>query len=99
MAVARVAVLTAAVYEWNAHAPLALRGGIQAAELQAVRTVPDTSSGGEREIRRRLVVGRDVPPLDPGPLLYPFVRRIHRLFEIVIGHDVCGQVTTGAGDT
>lgn len=50
MAVARVAVLTAAVYEWNAHAPLALRGGIQATELQAVRTVPDTSSGGEHEL-------------------------------------------------
>lgn len=42
LAVSRVAVLTNAVYEWNAHAPLALKGGIQPAELQAARTVPST---------------------------------------------------------
>lgn len=42
LAVSRVAVLTNAAYEWNAHAPLALKGGIQPAELQAARTVPST---------------------------------------------------------
>ncbi|KAE8354341.1 AhpD-like protein [Aspergillus coremiiformis] len=45
LAICRVAVLTQAVYEWNAHAPLALTGGIQPAELQAVRTLPSTAIG------------------------------------------------------
>ncbi|OJJ56501.1 hypothetical protein ASPSYDRAFT_156043 [Aspergillus sydowii CBS 593.65] len=45
LAVSRVAVITDAVYEWNAHAPLALKGGIQPAELQAVRTLPSTAQG------------------------------------------------------
>ena len=45
LAVSRVAVITGAVYEWNAHAPLALKGGIQPAELQAVRTLPSTAQG------------------------------------------------------
>ncbi|PYH46437.1 carboxymuconolactone decarboxylase family protein [Aspergillus saccharolyticus JOP 1030-1] len=49
LAVCRVAVLTEAVYEWNAHAPLALKGGIQPAELQAVRTLPSTA-GEEEEV-------------------------------------------------
>ncbi|PWY75388.1 putative 4-carboxymuconolactone decarboxylase [Aspergillus heteromorphus CBS 117.55] len=39
LAVCRVAVLTGAIYEWNAHAPLALKGGITPDELQAVRTL------------------------------------------------------------
>ncbi|PYH85154.1 putative 4-carboxymuconolactone decarboxylase [Aspergillus uvarum CBS 121591] len=43
LAVCRVAVLTGAVYEWNAHAPLALKGGVQAAELQAVRELASTA--------------------------------------------------------
>ncbi|KAL4871427.1 hypothetical protein BDV12DRAFT_206538 [Aspergillus spectabilis] len=45
LAVSRVAVITQAVYEWNAHAPLALKGGIQPAELRAVRTLPSTAQG------------------------------------------------------
>ncbi|KKK18260.1 4-carboxymuconolactone decarboxylase family protein [Aspergillus ochraceoroseus] len=45
LAVCRVAVLTGAVYEWNAHAPLALKGGVQPAELRAVRTLPSTVQG------------------------------------------------------
>ncbi|KAL4780711.1 AhpD-like protein [Aspergillus varians] len=45
LAVSRVAVLTQAVYEWNAHAPLALKGGIQPAELHAVRTLASTAQG------------------------------------------------------
>ncbi|KAJ5623820.1 hypothetical protein N7510_000129 [Penicillium lagena] len=43
LAVCRVAVLNHAVYEWNAHAPLALKGGIQPQELQAVRTLPSVA--------------------------------------------------------
>ncbi|EAW06829.1 carboxymuconolactone decarboxylase family protein [Aspergillus clavatus NRRL 1] len=42
LAVCRVAVLTGAVYEWNAHAPLALKDGVAAAALQAVREMPST---------------------------------------------------------
>ncbi|KKK26261.1 4-carboxymuconolactone decarboxylase family protein [Aspergillus rambellii] len=45
LAVCRVAVLTGAVYEWNAHAPLALKGGVQPGELRAVRTLPSTVQG------------------------------------------------------
>ncbi|KAI9376723.1 AhpD-like protein [Aspergillus egyptiacus] len=45
LAVSRVAVLTDAVYEWNAHAPLALKGGIKPEELHAVRTLPSTAQG------------------------------------------------------
>ncbi|KAL4973918.1 AhpD-like protein [Aspergillus desertorum] len=45
LAVSRVAVITEAVYEWNAHAPLALKGGIKPEELNAVRTLPSTATG------------------------------------------------------
>lgn len=45
LAVCRVAVLNDAVYEWNAHAPLALKGGIAPAELQDSRTLPSTATG------------------------------------------------------
>ncbi|KAL4743104.1 AhpD-like protein [Aspergillus similis] len=44
LAVSRVAVITQAVYEWNAHAPLALKGGIKPEELHAVRTLPSTAT-------------------------------------------------------
>lgn len=44
-AVCRVAVLTDAIYEWNAHAPLALKGGIKPEELHACRTIPSTIEG------------------------------------------------------
>ncbi|RAK96038.1 carboxymuconolactone decarboxylase family protein [Aspergillus ibericus CBS 121593] len=52
LAVCRVAVLTNAIYEWNAHAPLALKGGVKAEELRAVRELPSLageSEGGELE--------------------------------------------------
>ncbi|KAE8404847.1 AhpD-like protein [Aspergillus pseudonomiae] len=52
LAVCRVAVLTGAVYEWNAHAPLALKGGIQAPELHAVRTLPSTVVGEAAELSK-----------------------------------------------
>ncbi|OJJ45092.1 hypothetical protein ASPZODRAFT_134518 [Penicilliopsis zonata CBS 506.65] len=42
LAVSRVAVLTGAVYEWNAHAPLALKAGIPGEALQAARSLPST---------------------------------------------------------
>ncbi|KAI9930741.1 hypothetical protein MW887_011498 [Aspergillus wentii] len=48
LAVCRVAVLNDAVYEWNAHAPLALKGGIKPAELAVSMTLPSTAnSDGE----------------------------------------------------
>ncbi|KAI9035122.1 carboxymuconolactone decarboxylase family protein [Aspergillus affinis] len=50
LAVCRVAVLTNAVYEWNAHAPLALRGGIRPEELQAVRTLSSVAVGTPEEL-------------------------------------------------
>ncbi|KAJ5924953.1 hypothetical protein N7454_007592 [Penicillium verhagenii] len=45
LAVCRVAVLTDAIYEWNAHAPLALKGGIKPEQLHACRTLPSTVDG------------------------------------------------------
>ncbi|EYE90970.1 carboxymuconolactone decarboxylase family protein [Aspergillus ruber CBS 135680] len=47
LAISRVAILTNAVYEWNAHAPLALKGGIQPEELKVVRAVPSTIGSEE----------------------------------------------------
>lgn len=40
LAVCRVAVLNGAVYEWNAHAPLALKAGLPAAALRAAMHLP-----------------------------------------------------------
>lgn len=48
-AVCRVAVLNGAVYEWNAHAPLALKGGIRPEELHVCRTLPSTTEGDLRQ--------------------------------------------------
>ncbi|OJJ77035.1 hypothetical protein ASPBRDRAFT_190374 [Aspergillus brasiliensis CBS 101740] len=45
LAVCRVAVLTNAIYEWNAHAPLALKGGVKGVELSVVRTLPSLAVG------------------------------------------------------
>lgn len=45
LSVCRVAVLNDAIYEWNAHAPLALKGGIKPEELHACRTLPSTTEG------------------------------------------------------
>lgn len=50
LAVCRVAVLNDAVYEWNAHAPLALKGGIKPEELQVARTLPCTAEGNITEL-------------------------------------------------
>ncbi|KAF9892585.1 hypothetical protein FE257_000987 [Aspergillus nanangensis] len=47
LAISRVAVLTQAVYEWNAHAPLALKGGIRPESLCAVRTLSSTAVGDD----------------------------------------------------
>lgn len=57
LAVCRVAVLTQAVYEWNAHAPLALKGGILPAELQETRVLPSTATGDkEKDAQARELV-------------------------------------------
>lgn len=50
LAVCRVAVLNNAVYEWNAHAPLALKGGIKPDQLQAALTLPCTAEGDIAEL-------------------------------------------------
>ncbi|PYI11871.1 hypothetical protein BO78DRAFT_61484, partial [Aspergillus sclerotiicarbonarius CBS 121057] len=59
LAVCRVAVLTNAIYEWNAHAPLALKGGVKPAELAAVRTLPSLAEpeGEGREEGDRALAG------------------------------------------
>ncbi|CEJ61362.1 Putative 4-carboxymuconolactone decarboxylase family protein [Penicillium brasilianum] len=58
LAVCRVAVLNGAVYEWNAHAPLALKGGIAPAELQACRTLPCTAEGDLAELESSVLTPR-----------------------------------------
>ncbi|KAH8694207.1 4-carboxymuconolactone decarboxylase family protein [Talaromyces proteolyticus] len=40
LSVCRVAVLNQAVYEWNAHAPLALKAGVTTAQLDEVKRLP-----------------------------------------------------------
>ncbi|KAJ5560741.1 hypothetical protein N7535_008938 [Penicillium sp. DV-2018c] len=50
LAVCRVAVLNSAIYEWNAHAPLALKGGITPDQLRAARSLPSTAEGDIAEL-------------------------------------------------
>jgi alkylhydroperoxidase family enzyme len=52
LAVCRVAVLNNAIYEWNAHAPLALKGGIKPEQLHAARTLPSTAMGDVTELEK-----------------------------------------------
>lgn len=47
LAVCRVAVLNNAVYEWNSHAPLALKGGVKPEQLHLVRSLPCTAEGDQ----------------------------------------------------
>ncbi|KAL1303900.1 hypothetical protein AAFC00_000354 [Neodothiora populina] len=46
MAVSRIAILNGAVWEWDAHAPLALKGGLARAALDVVRRADVVPSGG-----------------------------------------------------
>ncbi|PWY93960.1 hypothetical protein BO94DRAFT_485531 [Aspergillus sclerotioniger CBS 115572] len=69
LAVCRVAVLTNAIYEWNAHAPLALKGGIKPEELQVVRTLPCLAGEG---------VGEEVEGLLEGSALTGLQRAVVR---------------------
>lgn len=50
LAVCRVAVLNNAVYEWNAHAPLALKGGVKPEELHAARILPCTAEEDQSQL-------------------------------------------------
>ncbi|CAG7949510.1 unnamed protein product [Penicillium salamii] len=52
LAVCRVAVLNNAIYEWNAHAPLALKGGIKPEQLHAARILPSTAEGDVAELEK-----------------------------------------------
>lgn len=70
LAVSRVAVLTGAVYEWNAHAPLALKGGIQPAELHAVRTLPSTTQSASPEHELQLLAGSALTGLQKAVVRY-----------------------------
>jgi alkylhydroperoxidase family enzyme len=45
-------VLNNAIYEWNAHAPLALKGGIKPEQLHAARTLPSTAMGDVAELEK-----------------------------------------------
>ncbi|CAG8938326.1 unnamed protein product [Penicillium salamii] len=52
LAVCRVAVLNNAIYEWNAHAPLALKGGIKPEQLHAARILPSTAEGDVADLEK-----------------------------------------------
>jgi alkylhydroperoxidase family enzyme len=56
LAVCRVAVLNGAVYEWNAHAPLALKDGVAPDELRAVREIEATVTEAGKEALGRSVL-------------------------------------------
>ncbi|KAJ5120953.1 uncharacterized protein N7515_010341 [Penicillium bovifimosum] len=58
LAVCRVAVLNNAIYEWNAHAPLALKGGISPDQLKAVRSLPSTAEGDIAELESSALTPR-----------------------------------------
>lgn len=45
LAICRIAVLNGAVYEWFAHAPLALKGGVGREVLEVVKSEPELGSG------------------------------------------------------
>jgi alkylhydroperoxidase family enzyme len=49
LSVCRIAILNGAVYEWNAHAPLALKAGVTVAQLDEVMHIPASTftAGGE----------------------------------------------------
>ncbi|KAG9583517.1 hypothetical protein KCU77_g19499, partial [Aureobasidium melanogenum] len=51
MAVSRIAVLNKATFEWNAHAPLALKGGLSRASLDLVRTAAVFPVGGREKTK------------------------------------------------
>ncbi|RJE20026.1 4-carboxymuconolactone decarboxylase [Aspergillus sclerotialis] len=72
LAVCRVAVLNHAVYEWNAHAPLALKGGVLPAELQESRVLPSTVTGDkEKDAQaRELVEKSKLNPRQQAVLVY-----------------------------
>ncbi|EED12177.1 4-carboxymuconolactone decarboxylase family protein [Talaromyces stipitatus ATCC 10500] len=50
LSVCRVAILNGAVYEWNAHAPLALKAGVTAEQLQGVKSIPISTFTPEGKI-------------------------------------------------
>jgi hypothetical protein len=52
----------------------------------------------EREIARRLAVGRAAALADARARRDPFVRRFDDLLEIGVGDDFFRQVAAGAGD-
>jgi alkylhydroperoxidase family enzyme len=47
LAICRVAVLNGAVYEWNAHAPLAIKAGVTEDQLAECKDLPFTAFGDE----------------------------------------------------
>ncbi|KAH0260942.1 hypothetical protein KCU91_g14316, partial [Aureobasidium melanogenum] len=51
MAVCRIAVLNKATFEWNAHSPLALKGGLPRASLDLVRTAAVFPVGGREKTK------------------------------------------------
>jgi alkylhydroperoxidase family enzyme len=54
LSISRVAVLNQAVYEWNIHAPLAIKAGIQHAELNEAQTTYVALFRGEKERQTKL---------------------------------------------
>lgn len=50
LSISRIAVLNNAAYEWNIHAPLALKAGLQAPELQDARSLPSFCQATEESI-------------------------------------------------
>lgn len=51
LSISRVAVLNQAVYEWNMHAPLAIKAGIQPAELNEAQKLPSYTELNSEEVR------------------------------------------------
>ena len=54
--------------------------------------------GRKRDVGQRLVLGGDAPLADPGPLADPLVRGLDDLGELLVRHDLLGDVHAEAGD-
>ncbi|CAG8240665.1 unnamed protein product [Penicillium salamii] len=50
LSISRIAILNNAVYEWNIHAPLALKAGLTASALQDARSLPSSCQATEQSI-------------------------------------------------
>ncbi|CRG88425.1 hypothetical protein PISL3812_05455 [Talaromyces islandicus] len=70
LSVCRVAILNDAVYEWNAHAPLALKAGVTTSQLDEVKRLPASKFTAEGAIIAERLPGSQLTDAQWDVLLY-----------------------------